>query len=320
VQLVKPLMLAPPRAKRQLVDRLRRRDFDLVHASFWFSSLDFELPKLCRELGIPIVATFHVAFDNRRSLWAGITNAAYRLYVPALSACDRVIVFGPAQRDLLVHLGVPAGVIRILPNGVDVERYSPGRSDWKEQIGARRMFTYMGRLDSEKNVDALLRAFLACRPDGDLKLVIAGAGTERRRLGRQFRDPRVIFLGHVADEAERIAILRASDAFFLPSAVEGLSLAMLEAMACGVPTLATDVGNDGDALRGAGMVIDPSYAESELTAIIRQLIDLPQLLEPMRVLARQRVLERFSLERNLDALIGLYEELLAAPARALVNR
>ena len=64
VPLVKSLVLSPGRAKRKLVDRLRQREFDVIHASFWFSSMDFDLPKLTREVGIPLVATFHVAFDN----------------------------------------------------------------------------------------------------------------------------------------------------------------------------------------------------------------------------------------------------------------
>jgi len=99
VSLVKPLVLSRRRGKRQLMERLESHDFDLVHASFWFSSLDFDLPKTCRRLGIPIVATFHVAFDTRFSVWGGITAATYRLYAPALSSCDRVIVFGGSQLE-----------------------------------------------------------------------------------------------------------------------------------------------------------------------------------------------------------------------------
>src|SRR5437868_9729121 len=73
VPLVKPLVLSPGKARRKLADLLGQRKFDVVHASFWFSSMDFDLPKLTREAGIPLVATFHVAFDNRPSLWGGIT-------------------------------------------------------------------------------------------------------------------------------------------------------------------------------------------------------------------------------------------------------
>ncbi|TMC13397.1 MAG: glycosyltransferase family 4 protein [Chloroflexi bacterium] len=275
VPLVKPLVLSPGRAKKKLIDRLRQREFDLVHASFWFSSMDFDLPKLTRELRIPLVATFHVAFDNRPSLWGGITSGTYRLYAPTLAKCDRVIVFGPGQRDILVNLGVPEAILRILPNGVDVDKHSPGPSDRRERFGARRLFTYMGRVDSEKNVDILLEAFLDVAPPNDHKLLIMGTGTEKRRLERFYKDRRVVFTGHIAESEERIAILRASDGFFLPSTVEGLSLSMLEAMACGVATVATDVGTDGEALRGAGIVIDPRNLALELGMALRELIELP---------------------------------------------
>jgi glycosyltransferase involved in cell wall biosynthesis len=309
--LVKPLVLSPGRAKRKLIDRLRQREFDLVHASFWFSSMDFDLPKLTRALGIPLVATFHVAFDSRISLWGGITSGTYRLYAPTLAKCDRVIVFGPAQRDILANLGVPASIIRILPNGVDVAKYRPGPSDRRERYGADRLFLYMGRVDSEKNVDVLLEAFLDRAPPNRIKLLIMGTGTEKRRLERFYRDPRVIFTGHISEQDERIAILRAADGFFLPSTVEGLSLSMLEAMACGVATVATDVGTDGEALRGAGLVVDPQNLAIELGMAFRELIELPFLSVELGRLARQRVLDRYSLDRNLEALAQLYEEVVS---------
>jgi glycosyltransferase involved in cell wall biosynthesis len=309
--LMKPLVYSPRAAKRSLVDRLQGHEFDLVHASFWFSSLDFDLPRTAHRLGIPVVATFHVAFDQRLSMWGGITAATYRLYAPVLAHCDRVIVFSEAQSAQLAELGVPESRMRILPNGVDVDRYSPGESDWKRRLdGAGQLFVFMGRVDSEKNVDVLLRAFTDASPPASTRMVVVGHGTERRRLQRHYHDPRVIFTGHVASADDRIGILRAADAFFLPSQVEGLSLSMLEAMSCGVATVATDVGGDGEALRGAGIVIDPENLEEQLELAIRMLIDLPWIAQPLGERARQRVLERFSIERNVDALVGLYEELL----------
>lgn len=305
------VVLSSGRARRRMRERLARHDLDLVHASFWFSSLDFDLPAACRKAGIPLVVTFHVAFDQRPSVWSSLTSATYRLYAPTLAACDRVIVFGDSQRDVLIDLGVPADVLRVLPNGVDVDELTPGPSDWKERLGASLLFVYMGRVDSEKNVDVLLRSFLDSEPPPDVKLVVMGSGGERRRLQRQFRDERVVFTGHVADAAQRTAILRAADAFFLPSSVEGLSLSMLEAMACGAATVATDVGVDGDALRGAGIVLDPRRLDDQLRLAIRQLIEMPWLTPPLGEAARRRVVERYSLERNVDALVDIYRELVA---------
>lgn len=303
------LVLSPPGSKRKLLDLLRAHEVDLVHVSLAFSSLDFNLPRICHELGIPIVATFHVPYDTRFSFWRGISAAVYRLYAQALGECDAVIIFGEAQREILAGLGVPRDVIHVLPNGVDVARYSPGPSRKLAELRAERVFSYLGRIDPEKNVDVLLAAFLDADPPAGARLVVVGGGVERRRLERRYADARVLFTGVVTDERERIDILRASDAFFLPSSVEGLSLAMLEAMACGAATVATDVGNDGEALRGAGVVLDPAHLESELRAAIRLLVETPALCQVLGSMARERAVTRFSLSRNLDALMTLYQRL-----------
>lgn len=315
------LVLSPPRAKRKLLSLLQRREVDLVHVSLAFSSLDFDLPRICHGLGIPIVATFHVPYDTRFSVWRGISAAVYRLYAQALAGCDAVVIFGEAQRDILAGLGVPRSAIHVLPNGVDVDRYRPGPAGKREQLGVDRLFSYLGRLDPEKNVDVLLAAFLEADPPAGTRLLVVGGGVERRRLERRYADPRVLFTGVVTDERERIDILRSSDAFFLPSSVEGLSLAMLEAMACGTATVATDVGSDGDALRGAGIVVDPAHLQSELRAAIRILVETPELCAVLGQLARERAVSRFSLTTNLDALLALYQRLADCYAsRALVNR
>ena len=305
------LVLSAPGSKKKLIDLLRRHEVDLVHVSLSFSSLDFNLPRLCHRLGIPIVATFHVPYDTRFSVWRGISAAVYRLYAQALAECDAVIIFGEAQREILVNLGVPRQVIHVLPNGVDVDRYTPGPSSKREQLGVDRLFTYMGRLDPEKNVDVLLSAFLDAAPPRTLRLVVVGGGIEARRLKRRFTDRRITFTGVITDELERIDILRASDAFFLPSTVEGLSLAMLEAMACGTATVATDVGSDGDALRGAGIVVDPGHLDHELRLAVRLLLESPEVCSLLGGLARRRAEERYSITSNLDSLLGLYRQLLA---------
>jgi glycosyltransferase involved in cell wall biosynthesis len=305
------LVLSPPGSKRKLIDLLRRHEVDLVHVSLSFSSLDFNLPRLCHQLGIPIVATFHVPYDTRFSVWRGISAAVYRLYAQALAECDAVIIFGEAQREILVGLGVPRQVIQVLPNGVDVERYTPGPSSKREELGAERLFTYVGRLDPEKNVDVLLSAFHDAAPPPSLRMVVVGGGLEARRLKRRFADRQITFTGVITEERERIAILRASDAFFLPSTVEGLSLAMLEAMACGAATVATDVGSDGEALRGAGVVLDPGHLDAELRLAVRLLVESPHVCALLGSLARQRAEERYSLATNLDRLLRLYRQLVS---------
>ena len=311
LQLVKPLAYSPPAARRALATRLKEGGFDLVHASFWFSSLDFELPELCRSLGIPLVVTFHVAFDQRIPVWAGLTKATYRVYARTLRHCRRVIVFSRLQADLLRELGLPEENVVVLPHGVDVDAYRPGPSSFKRARGARHLFVYQGRMDAEHNVDVLIRAFLSTVSETDSELLLVGTGTSRRRLQRAFQDPRVVFAGQVQDEGERIGILRAADGFLLPSTSEVLSMSLLQAMACGAPTVAADVGSDGEALRGAGIVMDPLRLEGELRLALRSLTELPGARKLLGEAARRRAVERFSLTANLDRLVALYGETAA---------
>ena len=156
--------IAAPGSSRRLGSALSERRIDLVHVSLSFSSLDFTLPDLCHRLGLPIVATLHAPFDTHPTAWGFLSKLLYRIYAPPLARMDCVIVFGPQQRQLVTRSGVPEAVQRIVPNGVDVLRYSPGPSSAGAELGAARLFLYMGRLDPEKKVDVLLEAFLAVRP------------------------------------------------------------------------------------------------------------------------------------------------------------
>jgi glycosyltransferase involved in cell wall biosynthesis len=310
-------IISSPRTKRTITDLLRRERVDLVHVSLSFSTLiDFGLPELCHELGLPVVATFHVPYDSRFGLWQGISIAVYRLYAQSLASFDRVIIFSEQQKSLLEHYGVPAENVAVIPNGVDIDKYSPGPTDFKQSLEASALVGYLGRVDPEKNVDILVRAFQDVDAPEDVKLVVVGSGSEKRRLDRRYGNARVVFTGQVMDEAKRIAMLRAMDIFVLPSMVEGLSLSLLEAMACGVAPVATDVGSDGEALRGAGILVDTKDIDGQLRVALRTLIEFPDFRAELGRRARARAVERYSLSDNLDRLLAVYRELRPAAGAA----
>jgi glycosyltransferase involved in cell wall biosynthesis len=118
-------------------------------------------------------------------------------------------------------------------------------------------------------------------------------------------------LGYIADEERRLEILRGSDVFILPSLVEGLSISLLEAMACGLACLATNVGADGEVLEnGAGVVLTTKRVTSQLATLLPLFQDHPELTTLLGKKARQRVLERYTLSRNLNQLEQLYDQVL----------
>ncbi|MEM7649035.1 MAG: glycosyltransferase family 4 protein [Cyanobacteria bacterium P01_A01_bin.70] len=285
---------------------------DVVHASLTLSPLDFRLPEICASLQLPLVVTFHPAFDRKlRTLSSGAQHVTYQVYAPMLARCDRVIVFSKLQRDLLMRLGVPPETLAVIPNGVDVGKYSPGPSAIKSTLQVRQLLVYQGRLSPEKNVEALLRAWRQAQMGPDCLLAIVGNGPLESSLKLFYgHDASIHWLGFVKDEARRIDILRGADAFLLPSLVEGLSLSLLEAMACGTACIATDAGADGEVLEdGAGIVIDTQRVSHQLQTILPIFRDHPEMTRLLGQKARQRVLERYTLTKNVSQVEAIYHEL-----------
>ncbi|HEY9763438.1 MAG TPA: glycosyltransferase family 4 protein [Trichocoleus sp.] len=306
-----------------LVQALRRLKPDVVHASLTLSPLDFRLPEICAELGIPLVATFHPAFDRKvRSLTSGTQHLTYQLYAPCLANYDRVIVFSDLQRDLLIRLGVAPQTVAVIPNGVDTAKYSPGPSALKTELKAQRVFVYQGRLSIEKNVEAMLKGWRLAQMGEHCRLAIVGNGPLAASLKMFYgEEDNITWLGFIADEDRRIEILRGADAFILPSLVEGLSLSLLEAMACGAACLATDAGADGEVLaNGAGIILDPQRVSSQLQTLLPIFRDHPEMTQVLGHKARQRVLERYTLSANVSALERLYSQVVTQPSLYLRQR
>ena len=308
-----------PGAQRELRESLERLQPDLVHASLTLSPLDFRLPDLCQQLGLPLVATFHPPFDAAlRNLSSGTQQLTYQLYAPSLARYDRVVVFSDLQADVLLRLGVPASRLAVIPNGVDPEQWAPSTTpestdllELRQRFAGQRVFLYMGRIATEKNVEALLRAWRLVQPEG-CTLVIVGDGPVRQSLMQSFGpECHVHWWGHEPDQGKRVALLQLAEVFLLPSLVEGLSLALLEAMASGTACVATDAGADGEVLEGgAGIVISTQGVTTQLRTLLPVLRDQPVLTAELGRRARARALERYTLSRNIDQLEQLYADLV----------
>jgi glycosyltransferase involved in cell wall biosynthesis len=303
-------IISRPGARNLIEKTLEREKVDVAHASLSFSLLDFNLPEICHQKGVPIVATLHFPYDRRPTLLGGGSRVLYRLWSGPLSKYDAVIIFSREQKDLLAEYGVSRERICVIPNGVDVDFFSPGPSRYKEEIGADFVVAYWGRIDPEKRVEALLRVFYDLELPPSCKAVVLGEGVGYDRLRRRYRGPQIIFTGLVLDRRRLLDILRGCDVFVLPSEVEGLSLSLLEAMACGLTPVATDVGCHGEVLDGVGLLIDPSEVEIQLKLALRLLVEHPEIRTLLGEKARQRVVERYSLSNNIDRVMGVYKGLI----------
>lgn len=311
------------KATKLLTESLREIKPDIVHASLTLSPLDFVLPEICEQLNLPLIATFHTPFAGKGAKFiSGTQLLAYQLYAPFLGHYDRVIVFSQIQRELLARMGVRKKKVVVIPNGVDTAKFSPGDSTVKSEFQAERLFVYQGRIAAEKSVESLLRAWKQSQMKSSSKLLIVGDGPLKSSLEPFYGlESGIIWLGFVAEEQRRIEILRGADVFILPSLVEGLSLSLLEAMSCGIACLATDVGADGEVLEeGAGVILSTKTARSQLRTLLPLFQDHPELTALLGQKARQRVLERYTLSKNISQLEELYQEILAQQPMSLIPR
>ena len=181
-----------PRAEKELRLSLVRLKPDIVHASLTLSPLDFKLPELCNEINVPLIGTFHPAFDSKnRSLTANTQQLTYQLYAPSLAKFDKIIVFSELQKIFLEKLGVPKEKQIIIPNGVNENIWKPlcernkKYDQVKNKLGDERIFLYMGRIANEKNVEELLRSWRQTK-NNNCKLVIVGDGPMKPTLENSF--------------------------------------------------------------------------------------------------------------------------------------
>ena len=309
-----------PSAEKELKRSLEKLRPDIVHASLTLSPLDFRLPEICKQMNVPLVATFHPAFDSKmRNLTASTQQLTYQLYAPSLAKYDKVIVFSLAQRKLLEKLGVSQEKLVIIPNGVDQNIWKPAYSinnkhkSIIEIIGDQRIFLYMGRIANEKNLEALLRAWRQSPTEG-CKLLIVGDGPMKPTLENSFSEKEksdLIWWGAEMNLDTRVSLMQIAEAFFLPSLVEGLSLSLLEAMSTANACIATDAGADGEVLNnGAGIVISTDNVYTQLKTIIPILINHISFTKLLGIKARERIIERYTIDRNIDSIEEVYSEII----------
>jgi len=244
------------------------------------------------------------------------TRAKRRLRVLAL-LCQRVVAVGDeVGAFLLREVGLNSSRVTVIRNGVDVTRYSPQVREPRETFGLStedRLIGHVARLEAEKDQKTLLFAFrsvLDTYPNA--KLVIVGDGSLRGDLEKEAKSlgiaRRVGFLGLRKDVAD---LLPHFEVFVLSSVKEGLPLAILEAMACGRPVVATSVGELPQLIRNGvtGLTVRPGDPAS-LAGAITAILERRDWAENMGRAARQLIEEKFNLTFTVSRYQALYDSLL----------
>jgi rhamnosyl/mannosyltransferase len=294
---------------------LARLDADLVHLHFPHPPGEVAALLVGRAAGT--VLTYHSDIVRQRRL--------RRLYEPllrrVLGRADRILVTSPAYLETSPHLQAVRAKCTIIPLGIDVERFAPGRpgrtaqcrSRWALAPG-RPVVVFVGRLRYYKGLDFLLRA-LPMVPETQVLLVGGGPlWRETRaladRLGLQGR---VVFTGDV-DDADLPTCYGAGDIFVLPShtRAEAFGTSIVEAMATGLPVISTEIATGTSWVNQhdqTGLVVQPCDPVA-LAGAIRTLVGDPARRAAMGRAGRERTLALFRASTMVDAVERVYLDVL----------
>jgi glycosyltransferase involved in cell wall biosynthesis len=297
-------------ALARLVRLVRARRFDVVHSHLFRS--DLHALAAAELTGTPaLISTEHSSGSRRKR-----SPAFGRLFRLTASRFDRIIA---VSEQVAQHLrrwsGVDGGRVVVIANGIDARAYRALPAG--PAGGGERVVGFIGRFEPRKGVPTLIEAAaMLGRRRGNARFRLVGDGRGRREAEAQAAaaglDGRIEFAGSRSDIPRTLGEF---DVFVLPSYSEGLSIALLEAMAAGRPIVATAVGGTPEAIEHgrSGLLVGPGDAPA-LAGAIERLLDDPALARRLGENARQRVDERFTIEANAERVWALYHKALAERA------
>lgn len=274
---------------------------ELLHAHFAKQATG-AARELAAELGVPFTFTAH-GYDVYRRPPADFADRA--------AAASAVVTVSEANaRHIEKTFGVPADHIRLVPCGIDTERFRPdGRRAEPPRV------VCVARLKPVKNLELLLEACAILRGRGvEFRCALVGDGpcrdeleAMRARLGLG----EVLELVGAAEQAGVLAWWRRAAVAVLTSKSEGMPVSLMEAAACGVPAVATAVGGVPELVEdGVTGLLAPAGDAGALAAALERLLRDPELARRLGAAARRRAEERFSVARQVDRLLALWAELV----------
>ena len=293
----------------------RRHRYDVVH---YF----FGLPTAALSLVVPALQRLPSVVSLRGSDVPGYdaTNRSLQLLHGLLKPvsrriwrrADAVVALSDSLQALALRT-LPDKPIAVIPNGIGVERFYPSANGHPHSTGAPLRVLTVARLIRRKGLDELLRAVARLR-DVPLQLTIQGSGRHEAELQRLTVSlgisDQVIFSGFRPRELLP-PIYQAADVFVMPSRSESFGLAVLEAMACGLPVVISRVGGMVDLVEDGvnGFVVPPDDAEG-LAAAIRRLASQPALRREMGRRNARQAKSRYTWDRVVDAYLAVYGGIL----------
>ncbi|MEW6033974.1 MAG: glycosyltransferase family 4 protein [Chloroflexota bacterium] len=295
-----------PRLVYQVEELFRHEDFDIVHVHEPFTPV-LPMAAMLKSRWVN-VGTFHACHSKPRGYW--LTKPILSMWLPRLHG--KIAVSRPALEFVSRHL---PGDYCIIPNGIDVERFSNTVTPLEEFRDDKLNILFVGRLEKRKGFDCLLKAYAEVRRHFlGVRLIIVGPGTRLRhkyeRMVRRYGIEDIIFAGYVPqDDLPRY--YAAADVFCAPATGgESFGIVLLEAMASGKPIVATNIPGYASVMGDnmEGILVPPGDEGAVARALLRLLCD-PDLRQRMGERGRVKA-QDYSWELVARKVLDLYLRLL----------
>jgi glycosyltransferase involved in cell wall biosynthesis len=218
-----------------------------------------------------------------------------------------------------VEAGSNPSKIRVVYNGIDIRKVSSlGDTDIIKRYGIHKedfVILYLGRLHPKKCPEDVVKAFpKIVQKVPNAKLVIAGKGSEKAKLEKLVKklklQDKVVFTGFVS-ENEKWSLLKRCDVFVLPSIVEAFGIALIEAMACGKPVIATNVGPFPEIIRdGETGILIPVHSPNHLAEAVINLSQDDRKRVHIGKKAKEEVENRFNISKIANNYLKIYDEVI----------
>jgi sugar transferase (PEP-CTERM/EpsH1 system associated) len=287
----------------------------IVHSRNWGALEAVVAAKLA---GVPTI--IHSEHGYEVDMFAGLPLRRRVFRNVAYTMADAVFAVTRELRNFHARQAwVQPERIAVLYNGVDTQRFAPCSNDrlaMRVQLGFPQdsfVVGSVGRLVTIKDHQTLLKAAAMLVESGiDVRVLLVGSGPEREKL-QNLASATLEGRVHFAGDSDRVPeMLNAMDAFVLPSLGEGMSNTLLEAMACGLPVIVTNVGGNPEIIEDGrtGWLFTPGDAKG-LAAKLKALVNNPVLLREISAAARTHTVERFSLQGMMRNYATFYLDLAA---------